>query len=407
MAGLSWLTPMADLLALDAENTPKDKPAKSLIFLWLAGGPSQLETFDPHPDSKIAYGTKAIDTSVKGIQLAAGLPQTAEIMHEISLIRSVVSQEGDHERASYNMKTGWRPNPTLVHPSIGAVINHELPNPKVEIPSHISILPDQWPARGGYLGAEYDAFKAGDPNKPMPDIVSTVESGRELRRKQNQSVIERQFLRGRRPDLDAKKTLHLHTMKRARKMMSSDQLKAFDVSQATQAERDAYGDSPFGRGCLAARRLIEAGVRCVEVTLKTFDSHVNNHETHAARNAHLDPAFSALVKDLKQRGLLDSTIVFCGGEFGRTPKLNPLEGRDHWPHGFSVALAGGGFRKGLVFGSTDPEGVQEQPEKPIKVENLHATIQHQLGVDYEKELMTPVGRPMTLSDGFHVPELLA
>ena len=134
---------------------------------------------------------------------------------------------------------------------------------------------------------------------------------------------------------------------------------------------------------------------------------MNNHETHTARNADLDPAFAALIKDLKSRGLLDSSIVFCGGEFGRTPKLNPFEGRDHWPHGFSVALAGGGFRKGLVIGSTDPEGVSEKPEKPVKVEHVHATIQSLMGIDPEKELLTPVGRPMTLSDGFPVDELIA
>ncbi len=407
LSGLTWLTPLADLLALEAEKAPKGKPAKSLIFLWLAGGPSQLETFDPHPGKKIAYGTTAIATSVKGVQFASGLPRCAEIMSEITLVRSMTSQEGDHERASYNMKTGWRPNPTVVHPSIGAVVNHELPNPRVEIPRHLSLLPAHWSARGGYFGAEYDAFQTGDPDKPVPDISPTVNDGRDRRRKQNLAVIERGFARGRQPDLDARKTLHLNTMQRARKMMSSEHVAAFDVSQATKAEREAYGHSAFGRGCLAARRLIETGVRCVEVTLKSFDSHVNNHETHAARNADLDPAFPALIKDLKQRGLLDSTIVMCGGEFGRTPKLNPLEGRDHWPKGFSFALAGGGFRKGYVRGSTDPEGLSESPENPVKVENLHATVLHQLGIDHLKELITPVGRPLTLSAGSVVHDLIA
>jgi hypothetical protein len=406
-AGMAWLTPLAELLALNAEKAPKGKPAKSVIFLWLAGGPSQLETFDPHPGKKIAYGTGAVNTSLKGVQFADGMPQSAAIMNEISLIRSVTSQEGDHERASYNMKTGWRPDPTLVHPSIGAVINHQLPNPKIEIPNHISIIPDQWPGRGGYLGAEHDAFKIGDPKNPVPDVSSDVPANRESLRRKNLSILERGFARGRRSDLDAKKTLHQATMVRARKMMTSDQLTAFDVGLATKAERESYGDSQFGRGCLAARRLIETGVRCVEVTLKSFDTHFNNHENHTNLIKDLDPAFSTLITDLKQRGLLDSTIVICGGEFGRTPKLNPFEGRDHWPHGFSVALAGGGIRKGHVIGSTDPTGVSEEPENPVKVEDIHATVQHLLGIDYEKELDTPVGRPMALSDGFVVEELIA
>ena len=158
---------------------------------------------------------------------------------------------------------------------------------------------------------------------------------------------------------------------------------------------------------MAARRLIEVGVRCVEVTLGGFDTHVNNHELQAGRIELLDPAFATLVRDLKDRDLLDSTVVLCGGEFGRTPKLNGLEGRDHWPHAFSVAMAGGGLLGGKVIGETDPTGEKQKPDKPIGVEDIHATIQTALGLDPEKELMSPVGRPMSLShNGFVIEELL-
>src|SRR5437764_6591170 len=167
LAGLSWLTPVGRLLADQAERTRR--PAQSVILLWLGGGPSQLETFDPHPDTPIAAGTKAIATSVRGIQLAQGFEQLAEQMGSVALIRSMVSKEGDHERGTYLMKTGYRPDPTVEHPSIGAICCHEMPNLGTGIPRHVSILPTEWPARGGFLGGEYDAFKTGDPADKLPD----------------------------------------------------------------------------------------------------------------------------------------------------------------------------------------------------------------------------------------------
>lgn len=404
-AGFSaWLTPVAQWLARAGES--EETPARSVIVLWLAGGPSQLETFDPHPDRKISFGTKAIRTALPGVQLAAGFDRLADVMASISLVRSVVSKEADHERAVYNMKTGYRPSPTVVHPSIGAVICHELDEENKDIPRHISILPDQWPARGGYLGAQFDAFQVHDPQGPIQDVTPLVARERLDQRMDDLSVVEQSFARGRRANLDTSVTLHRATLSRALRLMESDQLAAFDVGQASAAQRAAYGDTPFGRGCLAALRLIEAGVRCVEVTLGGWDTHVNNHELQAGKVKVLDPALAALIRDLKDRGLFDSTVVLCGGEFGRTPKLNPLGGRDHWPYGFTVALAGGGLRAGHVLGETDPEGEKKEPVDPVRVEDLHATIQHALGLRPGKELITPVGRPLALSEGRVIRELL-
>lgn len=402
--GMAWLTPLSSLLARDAESA--NCRAKSVIILWLAGGPSQLETFDPHPGKMIAGGTTAIKTAVPEIQLASHLPQTAEMMGDISLIRSVVSKEGDHERASYNMKTGFRPDPTLTHPAIGSVICHQLPNDTLEIPRHIAIMPGQWPPRGGYLGDSFDAFEIYDPKRKVPDVHSRVTEERQAQRLASLNVVESAFASRRRPDL-SQTTLHQDTVKRALRMMSSDQLKAFDIADATEAERASYGDSAFGRGCLAAVRLVEAGVRCVEIRLPGWDTHIDNHGNHAQKVAVLDPAFASLIRDLKARDLLDSTVVMCGGEFGRTPKINPASGRDHWPHGFSVVLAGGGIKGGRVIGATDPEGESKAPEHPVKVEDVHATVLETLGIDYEVELDTPVGRPMIVCDGRPVKELLA
>jgi uncharacterized protein (DUF1501 family) len=219
------------------------------------------------------------------------------------------------------------------------------------------------------------------------------------RRLADLQVVERAFARGRRSDLDQSKTVHQLTMQKARRMMSSEQLKAFDVSDVPSAERAAYGDTAFGRGCLAAVRLIDAGVRCVEVTLDGWDTHAKNFEGQAKQVQILDVAYASLIRSLKQRGLLEHTVVLCGGEFGRSPKINLVEGRDHWPKGFSMLVAGGGFAGGRVIGATDPEGVKEEPSDPIRVEDVHATVQHLLGIDSSKEILTSIGRPIALSEG--------
>lgn len=407
----SWLTPVAQLLAAEAETKSPRGPAQSVILLWLGGGPSQLETFDPHAGKKIAGETKAIPTAVKGVQLAAGLPHVAEELGSISLIRTMRSKEGDHERGVYLAKTGYRPDPTVVHPAIGAVCCHELParstiaKTATDIPRHISILPDQWGARGGYLGGEYDAFKIYDPEQKLQDLTAQVDAQRQRRRLADDlGVVERAFARGRLRAAEA--TMHRKTIESARVMMTSEQLQAFEINREPDSVRSMYGATAFGRGCLAARRLIEVGVRCVEVTLGGWDSHINNHEVHKNLNAALDPAFAALVRDLRERGLLEKTIVVCGGEFGRTPEINPLGGRDHWPHYFSLAVAGGGFRGGAVLGETDPEGGREA-SNPYSFPDLHATILSSLGIDPHKEIITPIGRPLKLAEGEVIRDLLA
>ena len=420
LSGLGWLTPVAEALCRAEGRSTAGKQgsagrrARSVIVLWMGGGPSQLETFDPKPASNIAGGTKAIDTSVSGIQVAAGYERLAERMEHVSLVRSVVSKEGDHERATYNVKTGFRPDPTLVHPAIGALVCHQL-NDNVEIPRHVSILPNQWPGRGGYLGDQFDAFQIFDPKGAIPDVKAPI-SERRFRRRVDDlfNVVETEFRRGRLTSLDQDKTLHGVATRAALRMMSSEQLQAFDVNQVPQSVRSEFGDTPFGRGCLAAARLTESGVRCVEVTLDGWDTHINNHESHSALATVLDPAFAALIGYLEERERLAETLVLWGGEFGRTPRINPTGGRDHWPHGFCVALAGGGIHGGRVVGETSPDAPSEGEEKkveshlrdPRNVSDIHATVFAALGIDFEQELLTPVGRPMAISQGRVIRELL-
>ena len=317
LAGATWLTAAGTLLARAAPPGKSRVPAKSIIILWMQGGPSQLETFDPHPGTEIAAGTGAIATSVKGVQVAPDLGRFAEEMNSVALIRSMVSKEGDHERGTYNMKTGFRPDPTVVHPSIGAIFCHERPALKTDIPHHISILPEQWAGRGGYLGEQFDAFHSGDPAQPVPDTVSSLSKDRDAQRLRHLDAIESAFAKRRRNRAEA--TLHRDTVTAARKTMSSEQLKAFDVTKEPLALRRSYGDTAFCRACLAARRLTEVGVRCVEVTLGGWDTHANNHSGTRSQLAILDPAFSTLIRDLRERNLLEQTVVLCAGEFGRTP----------------------------------------------------------------------------------------
>ena len=406
-AGVGWLTPVGQLLAQAAEQRGRtSEPAKSVIVLWMAGGPSQLETFDPHPGTAISGETKAIKTAAPTVQLAAGLERLAEHMGDVALIRSMSSKEGDHERGTYTVKTGYRPDPTLIHPALGAIVCNEFPAGDVQIPRHVSILPNQWPARGGFLGDEFDAFKLYDPANKLPDVTRTVSDQRDRQRVADLDVVEKAFARGREARVEA--TGHRDVINRARMMMSSEQLRAFDTSEESKAVREAYGDTAFGRGCLAARRLIEVGVRCVEVTLDGWDTHINNHKLCQAQVGILDPAFSALLKDLKQRDLLRKTVVLCLGEFGRTPKINPAGGRDHWPEGFSVALAGGTIRPGQVVGATDPEG-SKKLVRPVTVGELHATVLAALGLDAKKINVAAVGganRRIHLAEGAPVRELI-
>lgn len=407
-----WMTSFAESLARASEKNKSKRP-KSLMMIWLQGGPSQLETFDPHPGSMIGGDAKAVDTSVKGLQIADTLPATAEQMHHATLVRSVISKEGDHERATYHLKTGWRPDPTIVHPSIGSVVCHQNES-NIEIPRHISITPGQWPARGGYLGPAFDAFQIGDPEKPIPNLSARVPEDRmEKRLGSLLDAVEGEFQRGRYPKLDASRTQHRTATRRAVAMMNSEQLSAFEIKEEGEETINRFGDSSFGRGCLAAIRLLETGVRCVEVELSGWDTHINNHELQTNKAQILDQALAATIQELAARDLLDDTVVFCGGEFGRTPTINPAGGRDHWPHGFSTLLLGGDFRKGYVHGSTaanpDPELLRRnggEPLDPLKitedvvsVPDLHATLLHALGIDHSEEMLTPIGRPLAWSDG--------
>lgn len=399
--GLSFSLPALDLRA--AKLRGSERP-KSLITLWLAGGPSQLETWDPHPRTRIGGPTRAIATRIPDVKIAEFYPRLADQLHHVSVIRSLVSKEGDHDRATYLVKTGYRPDPTVRHPSVAAIVAQELPNPALEIPPVIALGHDNHPARGGFLGSRFDALQVRQVGQRQRDFGAMLAEPRQQRRLTSLDVVGHAFSHGRQAVVD--RTMHQRNIDAALKMITSDQLKALEIDGEPQSVRDAYGDSDFGRGCLVARRLVEQGVRAVEVTLQNFDSHDANFGRHQENAAALDPALAALLNELHERQLLNSTVVLCMGEFGRTPRINGAEGRDHWPHGFSCLIGGGGLRSGLLIGATDPQGERDDPEDPVQIADLYATVLAALDIKHAHEVQTSIGRPIRYSDGSPIRQLL-
>jgi len=400
-ATLSFLLPYP---AIGARTDRSSGRSRSLLTIWLEGGPSQLESWDPHPGMLGLPRDFAIKTRTPELLISRFYPQTADVIDSLTLIRSLVSREGDHERASYYLKTGYRMDPTLIHPALGARLAHEIPDLNLEIPPFISIGEWIWPARGGFLGARYDAFRVVDSRHGLDNVTSRATSDRQSRRLENLQIVEKAF--SRRHHFAESVTLHEANTQDALTLMSSEQLSAFQVDAEPAAIRNSFGPGEFGTGCLLALRLVTAGVRAVEVTLSGFDSHVNNLETQKGLAGTLDPALASLMTELRARDLYDSVVVLVIGEFGRTPQVNALEGRDHWPHGFSCLVGGGGIQEGLVIGSTDPAGESREPEDPIRVNDLHATLLTRFGLDSHQESMTDVGRPMAFSDGTPIDRLL-
>jgi uncharacterized protein (DUF1501 family) len=401
-----WLgstTARADGPAPGASRAASAK-AQACIVVYLNGGPSQLDTFDPKPGTPTGGPFKSIATRARAIRLSEHLPHLADQADKIALVRGLTSKEGNHQRAQYLLHTGYSPNPTVVHPALGAWVSKRLGDPSADLPPFVSLGGPSAPA--GILGVENGPFvvqKAGG----MPDNVSLsrgVSEARFARRTAGLDVIERHFQA---ETSDPMVTGRRAVYAKARRLMQSPHLWAFDLSQETATLRAAYGDSDFGRGCLTARRLVEAGVKLVEVVLDGWDTHQNNFGRVKDLSTQLDPGMGTLLHDLAQRHLLESTLVVCVGDFGRTPTINANEGRDHFPQSSFAVLAGGGARGGVVHGVTDADG-KNVVRDATTVPDLFATIATLLGIGLDVEAIAPSGRPIKVTDhGAVVPELIA
>uniref|UniRef100_A0A7C2PA83 DUF1501 domain-containing protein n=1 Tax=Schlesneria paludicola TaxID=360056 RepID=A0A7C2PA83_9PLAN len=387
-----------DVVTVRAEDLRKQ--GRSMILLWMQGGPSHLDTFDPKPGTENGGETKAIDTAVPGIQIAEAWSETAKVMNELAVIRSLTNKEGQHDRATYQLHTGYIPSGSVKHPALGANIAHEIAPPELDIPAVVAIGGGRGGAgfggsSAGFLGVDYEPFTVADANR-LPDNVATgVSESRYRRRLGLLGNIEQEFAqRGGEVVVDN----HRRIYDKASKLVLSPKTKAFDLSEEPAALRQQYGDTGFGRGCLLARRLVEAGVTFVEVRHGNWDTHQDNFTRVPELSREVDPGFAALIRDLKDRGLLETTLVAWMGEFGRTPKINPRGGRDHYPRVFSAVLAGGGVKGGQTIGASTADGTAVDHD-PVTVPDLFCSICQSLGVDPAKENMSPLGRPMKIVDG--------
>ncbi len=392
-AGLSALS-FTDLMAVNADELRQRQMA--CILLWMAGGPSHMETFDPKPGHPNGGETEAIETAVPGIAIAKGWEKTAAAMNEIAIVRSMNNKEGNHQRATYQLHTGYAPTGTVKHPSFGANVAAELGDPSFDLPHIVSIGGRAAPVGAGLLGVAYEPFQVENPLQPPRNVSLPVDADRFGRRLGLLSGLERAGF-GSSGGSDRVRD-HLALYKQTAAMVTSPRMKAFDLSQEAEPLRDAYGRSPFGQGCLLARRLVETGVTFVEVVSGGWDMHENLKDRMATNAGMVDPALGALVTDLKDRGMLDRTLVVWMGEFGRTPKPNARGGRDHFPRAFNLAMAGAGVKGGQVIGATSADG-SEVKDSPVGVADLLSTFCHALKIDPAKENMSPQGRPIKIVDG--------
>src|SRR5262249_6166312 len=389
----------------------KEGVCKSVIHIFLPGGMAHQESWDPKPNAPIEYRGEmaSIKTNMDGVYINETLKQTAQIANKLVICRSMTHGEAAHERGTHNMFTGYRPSPAVVYPSIGSVVSHEfgvrnnLP-PYVCVPSQPTTY-----AGSGYLSSSFSPFSLGsDPANggfQVQDLAlpAGVDDKRFTSRKNMLEAVNEHFAQKEKSDnLDAMDSFY----QRAYALISSQKAReAFDINKETPAIRDEYGRNAAGQRMLLARRLVEAGVRFVSLTYGGWDLHGQIKGGTLSQLPQFDQAFASLIRDLDRRGLFDSTVVMVSSEFGRTPKINATAGRDHWPKVFSVVLAGGGFKKGMVFGASDPTAAEPEDD-PLMLDDLSFTLYNQLGIRGDKRLMSPGGRPQRIVDSGKVLKAL-
>jgi len=378
--------------------------AKSVIYIYLPGGYAHQETFDPKPFAPVDYRGPlgSIDTVVPGVRFGEVLTHTAKVADKLAICRSMTHGEAAHERGTHNMFTGYRPSPALQYPSFGSVISHEFGS-RENLPPYVCIpnQPNEF-AGSGYLSSAYSAFSLGadpaDPNFKVRDLnlPSGIDVARFDKRRKMLDVVNAHFREKEKSDaLDALDSFY----QRAYGLISSAKAQeAFDLKQESEEIKNEYGKNQAGMRMLLARRLVEAGVRFVTLTYGGWDHHDNIAANMKRQAPAFDQGFASLIRDLDRRGLLASTLVCVGTEFGRTPKINPTAGRDHWPKVFSIVMAGGGIKGGIVHGSSNATA-SEPEDDPLTVEDWATTIYDRLGIDARKELMAPGARPIEIVDG--------
>lgn len=419
VGGLGLTLPQ--ILRLEARANPavpgfKTYPAKAqgIIHIFLPGGMAHQESWDPKPLAPSDYRGPlgAIDTSLPGVQIGERFPEMARMLDRCTLIRSLTHGEAAHERGTHNMFTGYRPSPALQYPSFGSIVSHEQGS-RNDLPPYVCVpnVPNEF-AGSGYLSSSYGPFAlgadpaSGDFKVRDLSLPAGIDDARFARRRSILETVDAHF---RQLDLASDNLTAMDAFyQTAYGLISSPKAReAFDLTKEPDKLKDEYGRNEAGLRFLLARRLVEAGVRFVSVTYGGWDHHQNLRGEFDRQAPPLDRALARLLRDLEERGLLDTTIVMVTTEFGRTPRVNQTGGRDHWPRVFSVLVAGGGFPRGFVYGASDPLA-NEPLDRPIGPESLAATMYRLLGIDSEKRLVAPGNRPIDIvRDGHPVAELMA
>lgn len=397
MATAAATVPALQFLShLEANAQEVQKKQKACILMWMGGGPPSIDIWDLKPGSKNGGEFKPIDTKVPGLQISEGMPKTAMVMQDLSLIRSMSTREADHGRGRYFMHSAFVPNPTVVHPTFGSVVSYEIGRKRtdLEIPAFVSIGGGS--GSPGYLGMTHASFDVDSNGNIRNADMGGLGKGRLNSRLAMLDVVENNFINSKRGDSPK---AHREVYEKAVNLMKSDQMAAFKVNQEKPEVLEAYGNNNFGKGLLMARRLVETGVPFVEVNLGGWDLHndvFNNLRTQ--KFPIMDQAIAALTADLKQRGLLEHTTLVWMGEFARTPRINQNVGRDHWAASWSVLIGGGGLRSGVAVGETDADGVRITSESYLPGD-LWATVAHALRIPLNTVHTSTRGRPMKLANG--------
>ena len=379
------------------------KNRKSAILLWMSGGPSTMDIWDLKPGAPTGGPFQPISTA-GDVQICEHMPMTAKVMDRLAIVRSMSTREADHDRGRYYMHTGYTPNPNIEHPSYGAVISHELADTRtgLEIPAFVSVGGGS--VGPGFLGMAYSPFVVSSTGQ-VRNLEMGLDQSRLMQRMAALDLIEKGFISQNR---GSAANDHQDVLKKTLNLMTSAQMEAFKVAKEPKEVQDRYGTDPFARGCLMARRLVEAGVPFVEVDFGGWDNHANIFPTlRDQKLPTLDKAMSALVEDLDQRGLLQDTAIIWMGEFSRTPRINGTSGRDHWARSWSVVVGGGGMKGGQAIGKTNDDGTSVESD-PYTSQDVMASVCKALGISLETTFTSKNGRPMKIANsGKVIKELFA
>lgn len=391
---LPWLPGTSAYAASPVLPASARASAKNVIYLYMGGGMSHLDTFDTKPGSASQGPTEAIKTSISGYSVSSNLQKLSKLMKHVAVVNSMRTTTGAHEEGRYFMRTSYAKRGTIIHPALGSWMLALTGRTNQILPGSVSIGGGSSDATAGFLENKFAPLPLDSATSGLPYSKREVTEAEFTERLTLADALDKPFrARYKQKQVRAYTDLYADAIT----LMNSKDLEVFDITKETEAVRKEYGNNGFGQGCLLARRLVEQNVRCVEVNLGGWDTHSDNFQSMDDRVPQLDQAMATLLEDLRTRGMLQSTLVVLATEFGRTPLINSNRGRDHHPRAFSCVLAGGGIKGGQIYGKTDASGA-EVAENPVSIPDFNATIGMALGLKLNQVMTSPSGRPFVFAD---------